>query len=263
MSPEIASLLATSLAGIEAGKHIAAILRRIPSAELVHLMSASVPEQAKADALSAFTTDEALRRWLKDNDVLARNTLLERIYQQLLNIAASKLHRHIPAARRHETASIADTAILKCLEAIKMDKARPTSLPHLISLIVRHIRWTILDILNAPVAMDGSAARGEMEHVPAAPHTEAGRWERFFAAVEARCFEDFAKGIAMPEAERERHRGKFMPLDDDERSVFQLTFFWGCTQQQIAQILGLAQPTCSRLYHKALTKLKPHAPEKP
>jgi RNA polymerase sigma factor (sigma-70 family) len=165
-------------------------------------------------------------------------------YKELINLAAERLQRltatmlrPYPHLRRWEdTSDVFQTAAIRLYQSLS--EVRPDSVRSFFGLAATQIRRTLIDLARHHFGPQGQAARhdsdpgaddggGIVENEPAKtdrPETLAS-WAEFHEAVER--------------------------LADREREVFELVWYGGMSQQEIASLLGISVPTVQRRFRTA------------
>jgi RNA polymerase sigma factor (sigma-70 family) len=160
-------------------------------------------------------------------------------YDEIVNLAAQRLQRltgkmllSYPHLRRWEdTSDVFQTAAVRLHQSLS--EVRPDSVRSFFGLAVTQIRRTLIDLARHHFGPQGQAAKhhtdagascggGIIENEPAKadrPETLAS-WAEFHEAVER--------------------------LSSPERGVFELVWYGGMSQQEIASLLGISVPTVKR-----------------
>jgi RNA polymerase sigma factor (sigma-70 family) len=177
---------------------------------------------------------------LGQGDDDARRLLLERAHQRLVRIAATIFRADFPALhQRHELESVVSEAWLRLDSSL--EAVQPHTVDEFFGLVIVKIRQVLLDMARrqqradrggrfpAP-ERDGRDARGTFE--PGDTTHEPGR-----LALLA-----------------EFHQ-KVTSLLGDERRVFELLYYGGLTQAEIARVIGLHPRKVCRLWFSATQHL--------
>lgn len=165
-------------------------------------------------------------------------------YKQVINLAAQRLQRltatmlrGYPHLRRWEdTSDVFQTAAIRLYQSLS--EVRPDSVRSFFGLAATQIRRTLIDLARHHFGPQGQAAKhhsdagashgeGIVESEPATterPETLAS-WAEFHEAVER--------------------------LADREREVFELVWYGGMSQQDIALLLRISVPTVQRRFRTA------------
>jgi RNA polymerase sigma factor (sigma-70 family) len=173
----------------------------------------------------------------------ARDELINRSSERLLNLARKMLHQDFPRVRRWEgTGDVRNNAVIRLLHALQAVPLSTTA--DFFRLAARHIRWELLDLArrhNGPegigtnqVSIDGANDSGELPPVADRGTTtfnpsSLAAWTELHRAVES-----------LPEAEKD---------------VFDLLWYQECTQAETAAILKVSVPTVKRLWMSARSRL--------
>jgi RNA polymerase sigma factor (sigma-70 family) len=177
---------------------------------------------------------------LASGDVAARRLLLERAHQRVVRIAATIFRADFPELRdRHELESVVSETWMrleKSLEAV-----HPRTVDEFFGLVIVKIRQVLLDMARRQnradrgqrfqsVNDDLSEAQGALE--PGDTTYEPGK-----LALLA----EFHQQVA--------------GLDGQERRVFELAYYGGLTQAEIARVIGLHPRKVCRLWFSATQQL--------
>lgn len=165
--------------------------------------------------------------------------------QKRIEYIASKLLRAHPEVRRwEETGDVVQESSLRLLAALRA--RHPESECHLLRLAALQVRRELIDLVRhykgpqSPVAQletnsfkdDGNVFM-RVDHVSAKDAetvTASERWERFHAAV--------------------------ADLPDEERQVFEMTWYLGVDQATIAGLKGCSTRTVKRRWQEAQNSIK-------
>lgn len=165
-------------------------------------------------------------------DEAARNQLLERAAQRLLQLTR-RMFRNYPQLRRwEETDDVFQNAILRLYRSL--GDVRPDSVGGFFALAATQIRRTLIDLARHHFGPEGSAARHHSEQ--GAPDSSSGNaghqasggetpetldaWAQFHEAVEQ--------------------------LPTEERDAFSLLWYGEATQKEAADLLGVSERTILR-----------------
>jgi RNA polymerase sigma factor (sigma-70 family) len=168
----------------------------------------------------------------------ARRLLLERAYQRMQALAATILQRSFSdLADRHEVDSILSETWLRLVQTL--EKVQPPTVADFFRLAAHKMRQVLLDLVRTerrhahdPVA---ETARGTQSLTPATPGNQTydparlAQWTELHQQVES--------------------------LPGDERSVFEMHYYLGMPQAEIARILDLHPRKVSHLWIAATDKL--------
>jgi RNA polymerase sigma factor (sigma-70 family) len=167
---------------------------------------------------------EALLVRLRQGESGARHKLLMRTYERLRKLAAGLLNRSFPRLRdRHQVESVVHEAWIRLDQALAA--THPATPRDFFHFATHKVRQVLLDMVYR-------ADRRHEEHLsaddsaqpvdPSADPEQLACWTEFHQRVEQ-----------LPAAQRE---------------VFELRFYHGLTNRQIAEMLGLAEKPVSRLW---------------
>lgn len=181
---------------------------------------------------------QALIDRIARGDMDARRLLLEQAYRRLEALAATILQRSFPdLARRHEVDSILSETWLRLMPAL--DKVQPPTVGDFFRLAAHKMRQVLLDLVqsqrrHAHAELAETAADGASP-VPAAPANQTydparlALWTELHQQVES--------------------------LEPDERTVFEMHYYLGMTQADIARVLNEHPRKVSHLWIAATDKL--------
>jgi RNA polymerase sigma factor (sigma-70 family) len=167
---------------------------------------------------------EALLVRLRRGESDARHKLLMRTYERLRKLAAALLSRSFPRLReRHQLESVVHEAWIRLDQALA--GTHPATPLDFFRFATHKVRQVLLDMVSRadrcheqPLSADDSAEPAD----PSADPAQLACWTEFHERVEH-----------LPAAQRE---------------VFELRFYHGLTNRQIAEMLGLAEKPVSRLW---------------
>jgi RNA polymerase sigma factor (sigma-70 family) len=168
----------------------------------------------------------------------ARRRLLERAYQRMQALAATILQRSFSdLAGRHEVDSILSETWIRLVQAL--EKVQPPTVADFFRLAAHKMRQVLLDLVQSerrhahgPLS---ETARGTEAPTPAAPANQTydparlAMWTELHQQVEL--------------------------LPSDERAVFELHYYLGMPQADIARVLDLHPRKVSHLWIAATDKL--------
>jgi RNA polymerase sigma factor (sigma-70 family) len=175
---------------------------------------------------------------LRRGDREARRLLLERACERLRRLAGRMLHGSFPElARRHELDSVVHETWVRLLQAL--DRAEPPTVADFFRLAAHKFRQVLLDMAQRERRRAGrevlglSGADGAGPAPPAAGTTHdparLALWTEFHEKVAA--------------------------LGEQERAVFEMHYYLGLPQAEIARALGLHPRKVSYLWIAATEKL--------
>jgi RNA polymerase sigma-70 factor (ECF subfamily) len=173
---------------------------------------------------------QALLERLRQGDRQAGRDLLERAHQRLRKLAGRILSGSFPALRGgHDLDSVVDETWLRLARAL--EQVRPPTVADFFRLAAHKVRQVLLDLVDRE--RRGARERGEEEpaggtHDPA----RLAQWTELHERVAA--------------------------LPESERAVFEMHYYLGLPQSEIAQALGLHPRKVSYLWVAATDKLARH-----
>jgi RNA polymerase sigma factor (sigma-70 family) len=175
---------------------------------------------------------------LREGDRAARRLLLERACERLRWLAGRILHGSFPElARRHEVDSVVHETWVRLLQAL--DKAEPPTVADFFRLAALKFRQVLLDLAQAErrraqrevLGLSGPDAEGAARLAAGTTHDPArlALWTELHEKVAA--------------------------LSDLERTVFEMHYYLGLPQAEIARALELHPRKVSYLWVAATEKL--------
>lgn len=188
-------------------------------------------------------TTELLRRF-RAGDSAALNCLLERSTKRLRRLARRMLRCNPDVHRWVQTGDLVQNTLIRFLRAL--DNVEIESPAHYHNLAAQHLRWELRDLARhyrGPLGLGanhhtdskkGTGIVGRSKSNDGEPSNMA-EWAEFHAAVEQ--------------------------LPSEERQVFELHWYEGLRNQQIAEMLGVTERTVRRYLRSArrmLGDLLPH-----
>jgi RNA polymerase sigma factor (sigma-70 family) len=177
---------------------------------------------------------------LRDGELEARRELLQRAYHRLLRIAGTVFHEDFQALRgRHDLESVVSEVWLRLIGAL--EATQPQTVEGFFGLVFHKVRQVLLD-------MAGRQRRDDL-------HRGEGRVDGDDSAGVAAF--DRADTTHDPErlaALTELH-DQIEKLPADQRTVFDLHYYGGFSQAEIAQMLELYPKQVSRLWLAATGRL--------
>ncbi len=171
-------------------------------------------------------------------DPAARRDLLERAYQRMQALAGTILQRSFrDMAGRHDADSILSETWLRLVQAL--DKVHPPTVADFFRLAAHKMRQVLLDLVKA-----------EKRHAHAALAETAGASESPTPAVPGNQTYDPARLAMWTELHTQAEA-----LGDDERAVFEMHYYLGMPQVDIARVLKFHPRKVSHLWIAATDKL--------
>jgi RNA polymerase sigma factor (sigma-70 family) len=179
---------------------------------------------------------------MRQGDRQACRELLERAHGRLRKLAARMLVGSFPALRSsHDLDSVVDEVWMRLVQAT--EKAEPPTVADFFRLAAHKVRQVLLDLA------DRQRHRGRERVV--GDNSGAGDW------LEAA---DQSHDPARLALWSELH-DKVEALPEQERAVFEMHYYLGIPQSEIAQVLGLHPRKVSYLWVAATDKLARHLSE--
>jgi RNA polymerase sigma factor (sigma-70 family) len=177
---------------------------------------------------------------LRGGEVEARRELLQRAHDRLLRIAATVFHEDFPALRdRHELESVVSEVWMRLVGAL--EATQPQTVEGFFGLVFHKVRQVLLDM----------ASRQRRDDL----HRRAGPLDANDSAALAACDRaDTTHDPARLAALTELH-DQIEKLPAEQRTVFDLHYYGGYSQVDIAQMLKLNPKQVSRLWLAATGRL--------
>jgi RNA polymerase sigma factor (sigma-70 family) len=175
---------------------------------------------------------------LRQGDREARRLLLERACERLRRLAGRMLHGSFPQlACRHEVDSVVHETWVRLLQAL--EKTEPSSVADFFRLAAHKFRQVLLDMAQR------ERRRGQREVLGLSGMDSAGP-----APAEMSTTNDPARLALWTEFHE-----KVATLSEQERAVFEMHYYLGLPQAEIAQVLELHPRKVSYLWIAATEKL--------
>lgn len=179
---------------------------------------------------------------IQAGEASAQDELVRRVIGRMERLTRKMLRGFQGVRAWEQTGDVLQNALMRLLRTLQ--KLRPADTRGFFSLAAEHIRRELIDLnrhyqgalghgknlelRNYSVREDsGPPSLDPLDSAPAIDELE--KWHAFHQAV--------------------------ANLQDDEREVFNLTFYHGWTQVQIAQLLGVHERTVRRLWQSACLQL--------
>jgi RNA polymerase sigma factor (sigma-70 family) len=183
---------------------------------------------------------EGLLDRLRRGDETARRAILDRAHHRLVRIATAIFHEEFRDLRgRHDVESVVSELWIRLVGAL--EKAQPRTVEGFFGLVFINVRHILLDLVRRRRRDDarrrGGPLGGDEPRVP-------GAFDRADTTY------DPARLALLTELHQQVET-----LPDDERNVFDLRYYGGYSQAEIARILGLHPRKVSRLWCSATERL--------
>ena len=180
------------------------------------------------------TTDlQLLIDRLRSGDDAARRELLRRAHDRLLRIAATIFRQDFPALQgRHDLESVVSEVWMRLVGAL--ETTRPETVEGFFGLVFVKVRQVLLDMAQRQRRLD--VRRGGRP-------TDGGQ-------------SDASEGFDFPDTTHDPGRLALLTefheqvenLPEDQRRIFELHYYGGFSQAEIAQMLGIHRKQVSRLW---------------
>lgn len=177
---------------------------------------------------------------LNAGDEKAIDDLFEHAMERMRWMARKRLHSNPLIQIKEQTDDILQGVALRMLRALKAVK--PPTIRDLLNLTATQIRREMIDLYRHHYGKEGDAAHHAPD--PGKPDSQGNvrPW------VEAKA--DSEPGPSSQAREKELDE-QVQSLPEEEREVFNLLFYLGMSQQEVAQQLGVSVPTVKRRWRKA------------
>lgn len=175
---------------------------------------------------------------LRTGDKQARREFLEQVCERLRRLAGKILSGSFPALQaKHEVDSVVHETWLRLIQAL--DKANPPTVADFFRLAAHKIRQVLLDMTDRQRKLD--------------------QRETFFAPADSQAASRGEPGNQTYDGEQlalwtEFHR-QVAALEESERTVFELHYYLGLPQAEIARVLELHPRKVSYLWIAATERL--------
>jgi len=173
-------------------------------------------------------------------DAQSKEELINRAYERLILVARKLLGSFSRVRVEEETAGVLNEAYPKLHRAL--DDVKPATVREFMGLAALQIRRTLLDSIRR-LEGRGQTARPDKVSLDAGDSAPGG-------AVIPATGNDISKiGLAIDLLEA------LEALPEEEREVVELLFFYGYTQPEAAEIVGVHEDTIKRRWSKARIRL--------
>jgi len=179
---------------------------------------------------------------LRQGDKTARRQFLEHVCARLRRLAAKVMFGSFPALQsRHDLDSVVHETWLRLMQAL--EKADPPTVADFFRLAAHKIRQVLLDMADRQRRIDQREtflSQGSLSRGSSRSHNNQPANQTYDGAQLAQ-WTEFHQRVAQ--------------LDDLERSVFEMHYYLGLPQAEIAQVLNLHPRKISYLWIAATEKL--------
>jgi RNA polymerase sigma-70 factor (ECF subfamily) len=177
---------------------------------------------------------------LRRGDDAARKELLERAHDRLLRIAATIFQEDFPALRgRHDLESVVSEVWMRLVGAL--ETTQPETVEGFFGLVFLKVRQVLLDMAGRQRRLDARRREGALD---------ANESEALAAFDQADTTHDPGRLAQLTEFHEQIEK-----LPESQRTVFQLHYYGGFSQIEIAQMLGLPKKQVSRSWLAATGRL--------
>jgi RNA polymerase sigma factor (sigma-70 family) len=177
---------------------------------------------------------------LNRGDDAARRELLQRAHDRLLRIAATVFMEDFPGLRgRHDLESVVSEVWIRLVGAL--EAVQPQTFEGCFGLVFTKVRQVLLDMAKRQRRDDAHRQQGPADE---SGHPSLAGYDRADTTNEP------ARLAALTEFHEQVET-----LPDDLRTVFELRYYGGFSQVEIAQILGLHAKQVSRRWLAATGRL--------
>ncbi len=177
---------------------------------------------------------------LRRGDALARRELLQRAHDRLVRIAATIFQEDFPALRcRHELESVISEVWMRLVVAL--ETTQPETVEGFFGLVFLKVRQVLLDMIDRQRRLDARRQDGPLD---------ADEPEALAAFDQADTTYDPGRLALLTEFHEQIGN-----LPDPQRTVFELHYYGGFSQAEIAQMLELHRKQVSRLWLAATGRL--------
>jgi RNA polymerase sigma factor (sigma-70 family) len=170
---------------------------------------------------------------LRRGDDAARRELLRRAHDRLLKIAATVFREDFPSLQgRHDLESVVSEVWMRLVGAL--EKTHPQTVEGFFGLVFLKVRQVLLDMAQRQRRID---ARWGGRPVDAGESDSLAEFDRPDTS------HDPGKLALLTEFHEQIER-----LPEDQRRIFELHYYGGFSQAEIAQMLGVHKKQVSRLW---------------
>jgi RNA polymerase sigma factor (sigma-70 family) len=188
--------------------------------------------------LAATVQLQSLLDRLRAGDQQARREFLEQVCERLRRLAAKILSGSFPALQaRHEVDSVVHETWLRLIQAL--DKAQPPTVADFFRLAAHKIRQVLLDMVDRQRRLGLRETHFPSPDSQGAVYGEPGN--QTYDSAQLAAWTEFHNRVAT--------------LDDAERSVFEMHYYLGLPQAEIAKVLEEHPRKISYLWVAATEKL--------
>ena len=196
-------------------------------------------EAIMSDSTTTIILQNLLTRFA-DGDATAKEDLINRAYDRLVFVVRKLLGSFSRMRVEEETAGVLNEAYPKLHKVL--DEVKPATVREFMGLAALQIRRTLLDSIRR---LDG---RGQTDR-PNKVSLDAGDSSQGGPGVAAPGTDVSKIGLAIDLLEA------LETLPEEEREVVEMLFFYGYTQAEAAEVVGVHEDTIKRRWSKARIKL--------
>ena len=163
--------------------------------------------------------------------------------ERLLKLTRKMLHSYPHLRRWEQTDDVFQNAALRLHRSLS--EVRPDSVRNFFGLAVTQIRRTLIDLARHHFGPEGQGAKHHTDGV--------GKDDDNGGTLQNQAGES-----AKPESLESwsRFHESIDQLPEDEREVFQLVWYGGMAQKEVASLVGVSVPTVKRRWHQARRHLR-------
>jgi RNA polymerase sigma factor (sigma-70 family) len=177
---------------------------------------------------------------LHRGDDAARRAILDRAYHRLVQIAAAVYRKDFPGLRgRHDVESVVSELWIRLARAL--DATHPSTVKGFFGLVFVNVRQILIDLVRKERRHDARRENGPLDSNESDALADFDRPDTTNDPLRLVVLTEVHKQIQL--------------LPAEERQVFELRYYGGYSQAEIAQILDLHPRKVSRLWHTATLRL--------
>ncbi len=175
-------------------------------------------------------------------DPSASEELLDGTFQQLRKMTSLMLRNYPRLRRWEETDDIFQNAAFKLFRAI--EEAKPETVAEYFGLAATQIRRTLIDLVRHHFGPYGQGANHHSDHKPADDSRLKQLSDTHGEPQTLEQWSEFHEAVGQ--------------LPEDVRHVFEMIWYGGLEQKEVAQFLNVSIPTIQRRWYQAQHLLHQH-----